>query len=188
MKMSHTIQNLCFSSEWATAREHWTSNILMVDYWQNPRFLPNQSRNHRVSHRKEGFWIVLCKLLPWLVSWQCLAEIRARRWDYKKQSVHNAAHFCAECIWDNKKMVDWQAGTAQYFTLLHEFRRIPLESHGMLEFHWESAGMVGMCHSCGFLWIPSGIPGKFHGNSTQIPEWFQVEFEWNSHEFQVHSV
>ena len=48
-----------------------------------------------------------------------------------------------------------QAG--QYFTLLHEFRWIPPDSHGMLEFHWESAGMVGMCHSCGFPWIPSGI-------------------------------
>ena len=61
----------------------------------------------------------------------------------------------------------------QYFTLLHEFRRISPESHGMLEFHWESAGMVGMCHSCGFLWIPSGIqvefPWKFHPNSRMIP-------------------
>ena len=64
----------------------------------------------------------------------------------------------------------------QYFTLLHEFRRIPPESHGMLEFHWESAGMVGMCHSCGFPWIPSGIPGRFHGNSRMIP----MDSQWNS--------
>ena len=52
-------QNLCFGSEWAAARERWTSNILMVDYWWHPRFLSNESRNHRVSHRKEGFWIAL---------------------------------------------------------------------------------------------------------------------------------
>ena len=28
-----------------------------------------------------------------------------------------------------------------------------------------------------FLWIPGGIPGKFYGNSTQITEWFQMEFD-----------
>ena len=60
---------------------------------------------------------------------------------------------------------------SQYFTLPHEFQWIPLES----------CGMVGMCNSCGFPWIPSGIPGKFHG----IPEWFLwipsgiwMEFPW----------
>ena len=26
-------------------------------------------------------------------------------------------------------------------------------------------------------WNLNGIPGKFHGNSTQILEWFQVEFD-----------
>ena len=77
------------------------------------------------------------------------------------------------------RSVSWiwmRVPVTQYFTLLHEFRRIPPESHGMLEFHWESAGMVGMCHSCGFPWIPSGIPGKFHGNSRMIP----MDSQWNS--------
>ena len=56
----------------------------------------------------------------------------------------------------------------------------------MLEFHWESTGMVGMCNSCGFPWIPSGIPVEFQGNSMEIPlesEWnsngIRVEFQWN---------
>ena len=65
---------------------------------------------------------------------------------------------------------------SQYFTLLHEFWRILPESHGMLEFHWECAGMVGMYHSRGFPWIPSGIPGKFHGNSRMI----SMDSQWNS--------
>jgi len=60
----------------------------------------------------------------------------------------------------------------QYFTLLHEFQRILPESHGMLEFHSDSTGMVGISNSCAFHWIPSGIPGNSHG--------FPVEFEWNS--------
>ncbi|EDR00245.1 uncharacterized protein LACBIDRAFT_334353 [Laccaria bicolor S238N-H82] len=70
-----------------------------------------------------------------------------------------------------------------YFTLLHEFRQIPLQSHGMLEFHWESTGMVGMYNSCGFPWIPSGIPGKFHGNSRMIP----MDSQWNLNGIPVDS-
>ena len=50
----------------------------------------------------------LTKLLPWLVIWQCLADITRGR-DYDQQSVHNAARFRAECMWDDEKMVDWQA-------------------------------------------------------------------------------
>jgi len=46
---------------------------------------------------------------------------------------------------------------SQYFTLLHEFWWILLESHRMLEFHSDSARMVGISNSCGFRWIPSGI-------------------------------
>ena len=67
----------------------------------------------------------------------------------------------------------------QYFTLLHGFWQIPLESHRM----------VGMYNSCGFPWIPSGIPGKFHGNSRIIPmdsQWnlngIPVDSWWNSRE------
>jgi len=52
-------------------------------------------------------------------------------------------------------------GIVQYFTLLHEFQQIPPESHRMLEFHLDSAGMVGISNSCGFHRIPSGIPGNF---------------------------
>jgi len=64
----------------------------------------------------------------------------------------------------------------QYFTLLHEFWQISLESHRMLEFHSDSTGMVGISHSCGFHWIPSGIP-----NSHGFPVEFQIPMDskWN---------
>jgi len=67
------------------------------------------------------------------------------------------------------------APLGQYFTLLHEFRQIPADSQGMMEFHSDSAGMVGISHSCGFRRIPSGIPGIFHGNSREIP----MDSKWN---------
>ena len=54
----------------------------------------------------------------------------------------------------------WHA-KIQYFTLLHEFWWILVESHRMLEFHSYSAGMVGISNSCGFRWIPSGIWMEF---------------------------
>jgi len=53
----------------------------------------------------------------------------------------------------------------QYFTLLHEFQQIPLESHRMLEFHLDSTRMVGISNSCGFQENSYGFP---------------VEFEWNA--------
>ena len=68
---------------------------------------------------------------------------------------------------DNTSLFDAHAGIAvhdfsmainQYFTLPHGFRRIPVDSHGMLEFHPESAGMVGISYSDGFRWILNGIP------------------------------
>jgi len=62
----------------------------------------------------------------------------------------------------------------QYFTLLHEFWWILPESHGMLEFHLDSAGMVGISNTCGFHQIPSGIPGKF----PWIPSGIWMEFLW----------
>jgi len=53
----------------------------------------------------------------------------------------------------------------QYFTLLHEFQQIPLESHGMLEFHSDSARMVGISNSHGFPvsfgWSSHGFPVSF---------------------------
>ena len=79
-------------------------------------------------------------------------------------------YYC--CYYNSKKYVHKEGlnlGLQQYFTLLHEFCWIPLDSCGMSEFHWESAGMVGMCHSCGFPWIPSGISVEFQGNSMEIP-------------------
>jgi len=51
---------------------------------------------------------------------------------------------------------------AQYFTLLHEFHWIPLKSHGMLEFHSDSARMVGIK----FLWIP--LDSKWNLNGIWI--------------------
>ena len=58
----------------------------------------------------------------------------------------------------------------QYFTLPHEFHRIPPESCGISEFHWESPGVVGMYNSCGFPWISIGIPVESQGNYMEIPE------------------
>ncbi|EDR01025.1 uncharacterized protein LACBIDRAFT_333570 [Laccaria bicolor S238N-H82] len=46
----------------------------------------------------------------------------------------------------------------QYFTLPHEFRRTPVDSHRMSEFHPESTGMVGISNSSGFCRILNGIP------------------------------
>ena len=66
--------------------------------------------------------------------------------------------------WDFVKKNSDVIPNIQYFTLPHGFQRTPT---GMLEFHLESAGMVGIYHSAGFRWNPSGIPFQ------QIPSSFR---------------
>ncbi|EDR05270.1 uncharacterized protein LACBIDRAFT_329991 [Laccaria bicolor S238N-H82] len=51
-------------------------------------------------------------------------------------------------------VVEW----TQYFTLPHEFRQTPADSHRMSEFHPESTRMVGISNSSGFHRIMNGIP------------------------------
>ena len=69
--------------------------------------------------------------------------------------------------------------SSQYFTLPHGFRRILADSHGMLEFHPESAGMVGISYSDGFRWILNGIPMDSTGFWMEF-QWIPPDSEWNS--------
>ena len=80
--------------------------------------------------------------------------------------------------WDFVKKNSDVIPNIQYFTLPHGFQRTPT---GMLEFHLESAGMVGIYHSAGFRWNPSGIPFQ------QIPSsfcWIPRAIPTHSNPFQ----
>ena len=93
----------------------------------------------------QGCFYFLTELLPWLVSWQCLADIRARRWDYNKQSVHNSACFHTECMWDDKKMVDWQAGTGDCSRVACLIIMWPWFSYNHSRFNSSFALWVSLC-------------------------------------------
>jgi len=102
-------------------------------------------------------------------------------WKHKFRKNTGPVASCAmECLRSIQNSYDKMI---QYFTLLHEFWWIPPESHGMLEFHSDSARMVGISNSCRFHQIPSGIPGNFHGNSSGIPG----NFHGNSREIPMDS-
>ena len=145
-------------------------------------------------------WCWFCSLAHWTllnyfphqVQWNSLPP------SANKQDGHDNHCICTFCLWNQQEDIGhhghsryieildigfilWQVNLdwspfvtrfTQYFTLLHEFQRIPLESHRMLEFHLDSAGMVGISNSCGFPWIPSGIPEKF----PWIPSGIWMEF------------